>query len=237
MTATYNSEMKKESILVVEDEPSLKEILELYLTREGFEVNAVSNGREAMEALASGHPDLVLLDLMLPEVDGFEITRHIREQGDTPIIMVTARRSEADTIAGLEMGADDYVVKPFSPQEVVSRVRAVLRRSSRNRDDESETALKFDDFLIDPGTRLVKTKGKEIQLTSTEFDLLLQLAQHPKQVFSREQLLEKVWGYSENIDAGTLTVHMRRLREKIEEDPSVPTHIITVWGVGYKFLA
>jgi DNA-binding response OmpR family regulator len=236
MAATYNETMTKEFILVVEDEPSIREVLELYLTRAGFDVKAVSNGREALDVLESGTPDLVLLDLMVPEVDGFQITRHIRERGDTPIIMLTARRGEVDRIAGLEMGADDYVVKPFSPQEVVSRVRAVLRRSSQNGAAKTESALKFMGISIDPGTRMVDVRGKELQLTSTEFDLLLLLAKHPKQVFSREQLLERVWGYSENIDASTLTVHVRRLREKIEKDPSKPMHIITVWGVGSKFL-
>ena len=228
--------MSKERILVVEDEPSIKEILELYLERGGFQVSSVANGREALEALEASQPDLVVLDLMLPEVDGFEITRRIRSSGDTPIIMLTARRSEVDRIAGLEMGADDYVVKPFSPQEVVSRVRAVLRRSTGSAEEKAEGALRFEGFSIDPGTRLVEVHGEEVQLTSTEFDLLLQLARHPKQVFSREQLLELVWGYSENIDASTLTVHVRRIREKIESDPSKPSHIITVWGVGYKFL-
>jgi DNA-binding response OmpR family regulator len=228
--------MSKERILVVEDEPSIKEILELYLERGGFQVSSVANGREALEALEASQPDLVVLDLMLPEVDGFEITRRIRSSGDTPIIMLTARRSEVDRIAGLEMGADDYVVKPFSPQEVVSRVRAVLRRSSGSAEEKAEGALRFEGFSIDPGTRLVEVRGEEVQLTSTEFDLLLQLARHPKQVFSREQLLKRVWGYSENIDASTLTVHVRRIREKIETDPSKPSHIITVWGVGYKFL-
>lgn len=236
MRASYNLAMSKERILVVEDEPSIKEILELYLERGGFQVSSVANGREALEALEASQPDLVVLDLMLPEVDGFEITRRIRSSGDTPIIMLTARRSEVDRIAGLEMGADDYVVKPFSPQEVVSRVRAVLRRSSGSAEEKAEGALRFEGFSIDPGTRLVEVRGEEVQLTSTEFDLLLQLARHPKQVFSREQLLKRVWGYSENIDASTLTVHVRRIREKIETDPSKPSHIITVWGVGYKFL-
>jgi DNA-binding response OmpR family regulator len=172
---------------------------------------------------------------MLPEVSGLEITRWLRERGDTPIIMLTARREEQDRIAGLEMGADDYVVKPFSPQELVSRVRAVLRRTQASSPGSAGKPLVYGNLKIDPQTRLVEVGGSEKQLTAKEFDLLWTLAQHPRQVFTRDQLLDLVWGLSEFIDPSTVTVHVRRLREKVEMDPGNPEHIQTVWGVGYRF--
>jgi DNA-binding response OmpR family regulator len=169
-------------------------------------------------------------------VDGFSFTRWLRERSNVPIIMLTARREEIDRIAGLEMGADDYVVKPFSPQELVSRVRAVLRRTGREQSDtENERELSFDGLSIDPRSRVVKVMGDEVELTAKEFDMLYLLARHPKQVFTREQLLDRVWGGAQYIDPGTVTVHVRRLREKLENDPSNPTRLLTVWGVGYKF--
>jgi DNA-binding response OmpR family regulator len=223
-------------ILIVEDEPSIAEVVGLYMKRAGYQTLLAADGRSAMTLLERHMPDLVILDLMLPEVDGLEITRWIRERSDVPIIMVTSRREEADRIAGLELGADDYVVKPFSPQELVSRVRAVLRRMEKSSARESgERPLTFGGLTINPVTREVTQSGKEITLTAKEFDMLYHLAQHPRQVFSREQLLDRVWGGSEYIDPGTVTVHVRRLREKIEPDPAKPTRLITVWGVGYKF--
>jgi DNA-binding response OmpR family regulator len=178
----------------------------------------------------------VILDLMLPGLDGWEITRWIRSRSDVPIIMLTARSSESDRIAGLEMGADDYVVKPFSPQELVSRVRAVLRRANPSREsDETEQSLAFGDLCIDPQKRLVVVRDQEKNLTAKEFDLLLLLARHPRQVFTRAQLLENIWGLADYIDPGTVTVHIRRLREKIEIDPASPRRLQTVWGIGYKF--
>ena len=227
--------MKDSKILVVEDEPSIREVVSLYLERAGFEVSSVGDGQEAMRALQQGLPDLLILDLMLPNVGGLEITRWLRGQGDTPIIMLTARREEVDRIAGLEMGADDYVVKPFSPQELVSRVRAVLRRTKRTEEYSRAQPLRFDDLSIDPRTRLVEVDGEERKLTAREFDLLWTLARHPRQVFTRDQLLDLVWGVTNYIDPSTVTVHVRRLREKIESNPSDPHHIVTVWGVGYKF--
>jgi DNA-binding response OmpR family regulator len=227
--------MGKNLILVVEDEPSIAEVISLYLRREGFQVAIAPDGRSALAALDQQEPDLIVLDVMLPGLDGFEITRRVRAQGDTPIIILTARRAEADRIAGLEMGADDYVVKPFSPQELVSRVRAVLRRTQGASLEGKEHALVFDDLTIDPQTRLVSVRGDEVLLTVKEFDMLWLLARHPRQVFTRRQLLERVWGLSDYIDPGTVTVHVRRLREKIEADPSNPAHIVTLWGVGYKF--
>lgn len=223
------------NILVVEDEPSIAEVVELYLRRAGYRVQMAKDGGTAMDLLQQQIPDLIVLDIMLPNVDGLYITRWLRERSDVPIIMLTARRTEADRIAGLEMGADDYVVKPFSPQELVSRVRAVLRRTQRSPEVMGEPALVFENFSIDPQTRLVMAKDQEISLTAKEFDMLWELARHPRQVFSRNQLLERVWGISEYIDPGTVTVHVRRLREKIEIDPSNPEHILTVWGIGYKF--
>jgi DNA-binding response OmpR family regulator len=228
--------MSETQILVVEDEPSLAEVVSLYLKRAGFQVQVASSGGQAMSILEKRIPDFVIMDVMLPEVDGLSITRWLRNHSDVPIIMVTARREEVDRISGLEMGADDYVVKPFSPQELVSRVRAVLRRVGRDQPGaESEKALTFDSIQIDPRTRVVIVKESQVELTAKEFDMLYLLARHPKQVFTRDQLLERVWGGAEYIDPGTVTVHVRRLREKIESDSSKPKHLITVWGVGYKF--
>lgn len=228
--------MNEKHILVVEDEPSLAEVVSLYLKRAGFQVQVATDGKKAMSILEKQIPDFVIMDIMLPEVDGLSLTRWLRDRSDVPIIMVTARREEVDRIAGLEMGADDYVVKPFSPQELVSRVRAVLRRIGRDQDGtESERALSFDSIQIDPRTRVVMVKESQIELTAKEFDMMYLLARHPKQVFTRDQLLERVWGGAEYIDPGTVTVHVRRLREKIESDPSKPKHLITIWGVGYKF--
>jgi DNA-binding response OmpR family regulator len=231
--------MSGSAILVVEDEPSISEVVSLYLRRAGFQVITARDGQAALNLLAHGLPDLVVLDLMLPQVDGLAIAHWLRDRSDVPIIMLTARREEADRIAGLEMGADDYVVKPFSPQELVSRVRAVLRRSQRisleGGEEKPERVLDFEDLRIDPQTRLVTVRGNEIVLTVKEFDMLWLLARHPRLVFTRDQLLDRVWGLSDYIDPGTVTVHIRRLREKIEADPSHPEHLLTVWGVGYKF--
>ena len=228
--------MNENLILVVEDEASIAEVVSLYLKRAGYTAQVASDGRQAMTFFERRKPDLVILDLMLPEIDGLSLTRWMRDHSNVPIIMLTARRAEADRIAGLEMGADDYVVKPFSPQELVSRVRAVLRRLGREQaDTEPERSLSFGDLNIDPRSRVVTLKDAPIELTLKEFDMLYLLARHPKQVFTREQLLERVWGGAQYIDPGTVTVHVRRLREKIEVDPSHPTHLVTVWGVGYKF--
>jgi DNA-binding response OmpR family regulator len=227
--------MPETQILVVEDEPSVGEVVSLYLRRAGYAVSVAKDGKTALENLDRQAPALVVLDLMLPGVDGWEITRRLRERGDTPIIILTARRDEADRIAGLEMGADDYVVKPFSPQELVSRVRAVLRRAKAGHADPSEQPIAFKDLRIDPQTRLVTIQGEEKALTAKEFDLLWLLARHPRQVFTREALLERIWGQADYIDPGTVTVHIRRLREKIEADSANPAHLLTVWGVGYRF--
>jgi len=228
--------MNDKTILVVEDEASIAEVVSLYLKRAGFTVQIAPDGKKAMTLFEREQPDFVILDLMLPEVDGLSLTRWLRDRSDVPIIMLTARREEMDRIAGLEMGADDYVVKPFSPQELVSRVRAVMRRLGRDQAEaEHERSLSFDGLSIDPRSRVVKVGGAEIELTAKEFDMFYLLARHPRQVFSRDHLLERVWGGTEYIDAGTVTVHVRRLREKIEADASHPRRLLTVWGVGYKF--
>jgi len=227
--------MAEKTILVIEDEPSIAEVVSLYLRRAGFQVQAASDGQIALDALEQHIPDLVILDLMLPGVDGYSLTRWLRNRSDVPIIILTSRRAEMDRIAGLEMGADDYVVKPFSPQELVSRVRAVLRRGGMDRSEEGDRQLEFGDMSIHPLAREVRVREKSIDLTAKEFDLLMLFANHPRQVFSRDQLLERVWGGSDYIDPGTVTVHIRRVREKIEADPAKPQRLLTVWGVGYKF--
>jgi DNA-binding response OmpR family regulator len=228
--------MNDNTILVVEDESSIAEVVSLYLKRAGYSVQIASDGKQAMNLFERQMPDFVILDLMLPEVDGLSLTRWLRDRSNVPIIMLTARREEIDRIAGLEMGADDYVVKPFSPQELVSRVRAVMRRLGREQpDSQTDRSLEFGDLTINPRSRVVAIHDSPIELTAKEFDMLYLLAQHPKQVFTREQLLERVWGGAQYIDPGTVTVHVRRLREKLEADPSHPTRLLTVWGVGYKF--
>jgi DNA-binding response OmpR family regulator len=228
--------MDETRILVVEDEASIAEVVSLYLKRAGFQVQTASDGRQAIALFERQAPDFVILDLMLPQMDGLSLTRWLRDRSNVPIIMLTARREEIDRIAGLEMGADDYVVKPFSPQELVSRVRAVLRRIGREETESgNERELSFDGLSIDPRSRVVKVMDAEVELTAKEFDMLHLLARHPRQVFTREQLLDRVWGGAQYIDPGTVTVHVRRLREKLENDPSNPTRLLTVWGVGYKF--
>ena len=225
-------------ILVVDDEASVVEVVALYLKREGFTVRVAQDGRSALNAIRDRLPALVVLDLMLPEIDGLEIMRRLRDDAtsDVPVIMLTARRQETDRIYGLELGADDYVTKPFSPAELVSRVKAVLRRArGGSGSDKGERPLQYSDLSIDPKTRIVTVRDQTIDLTATEFNLLWFMVSHPRQVFKRDQLLENVWGFSEYVDPSTVTVHIRRLREKIEVDPSDPTHLLTVWGVGYKF--
>ncbi len=227
-----------ENILVVDDEASVVEVISLYLKREGFKVQTARDGREALDAIQATPPSLVVLDLMLPKVAGMEIMRRLRDDptSNTPVIMLTARSQETDRIYGLEMGADDYMVKPFSPAELVARVKAVLRRSKGGTALQQEgRPLNYEGLKIDPLSRSVEANGEEVELTATEFNLLWFMASHPRQVFSRDRLLENVWGFSEYVDPSTVTVHIRRLREKIEPDPGDPQRLLTVWGVGYKF--
>jgi DNA-binding response OmpR family regulator len=221
----------------VDDEPSIVEVVGLYLQREGYRATVARDGQAALDAVRRERPDLIVLDLMLPKMDGLEVTRRLRGQGDVgiPIIMLTAKGEELDRILGLEMGADDYVVKPFSPQELVSRIKAVLRRVTAAATLGDQRALAFGPLQIDPRNRSVVVGGRECSLTAREFDLLYFLARHPRQVFTRTQLLDQVWGYEYYGDASTVTVHVRRLREKIEENPAEPRWVQTVWGIGYRF--
>jgi DNA-binding response OmpR family regulator len=228
--------MSGKKILIVEDEPSIAEVVSLYLERANFTVRVARDGEAALKILEQHIPDLIIMDLMLPEMDGFTITRWLRERSNVPIIMLTARRDEIDRITGLELGADDYVVKPFSPQELVSRVRAVLRRAGQSQDaTKKEQPVISGNLTIDPLARTVSCGQEKLSLTAKEFDMLYLLVTHPRQVFTRDQLLERVWGEAEYIDPSTVTVHIRRLREKIESDPSSPSNLLTVWGVGYKY--
>jgi len=222
-------------IVIVEDEPSISEVISLYLSRAGYEVTTFSDGLAAFDYFAKTLPDLVILDVMLPGMDGFSLIRNIRDRSEVPVILLTSRREESDRIAGLELGADDYVVKPFSPQELVSRVRAVLRRTQSKTESPTHRIVQTGNLNINPQTREVSANGSEIILTAREFDLLYHLVTHPRQVFSRDQLLESIWGMHDFIDPSTVTVHIRRLREKIELDPTSPVHLVTAWGVGYKF--
>jgi len=221
------------TVLVVDDEPTIRDIVVRYLERDGFATLEAADGNRARELLMTERPDLVVLDLMLPGVDGLELCRWIRTSSQLPVIMLTARGEESDRIVGLELGADDYVTKPFSPRELAARVRTVLRRAEL--DVVADRQLSFEGLAIDSSTRDVTRNDEPLRLTAREFDLLWFLASHPQRVFSREQLMRRVWGYASAVDTGTVTVHMRRLREKIEDDPSRPRHLETVWGVGYRF--
>jgi DNA-binding response OmpR family regulator len=221
------------TVLVVDDEPIVREVVVGYLRRDGFRTLEAGDGNRARELLEADLPSLVVLDLMLPGMDGLELCRWIRARSNVPVIMLTARGEEADRIVGLELGADDYVTKPFSPRELAARVRTVLRRSSSP--TLSDARLSVGALEIDASTREVTKAGEPVRLTAREFDLLWFLASHPRRVFSRSQLMDRVWGYEAALDTGTVTVHMRRLREKIEDDPSRPRFLETVWGVGYRF--
>ncbi|HEY7465153.1 MAG TPA: response regulator transcription factor [Dehalococcoidia bacterium] len=221
-------------ILVVEDEAIVAEVVERFLQREGYETLVVGDGRQALNAFGSFIPDLIVLDLMLPGVDGLEVCRQVRSRGVTPIIMLTARGEETDKVLGLGLGADDYVTKPFSPRELAARVQAVLRRAKSLPVNDAET-LRFGPLRLNSRTRVVDRDGVDLRLTAREFDLLIYLARHAGQAFSRDQLMDAVWDYDFAGDSATVTVHMRRLREKIEEDASRPRYLKTVWGVGYKF--
>ncbi len=224
--------MTNASVLVVDDEPMVLEVLARYLAAEGYAVSTAADGEEALERFAEDGPDLVVLDLMLPKIDGYEVFRRIRERSTTPVIMLTARGDETDRIVGLDLGADDYVTKPFSPREVVARIRAVLRRTGA---EEDRGPIRHGDLEIDGERREVRLRDEPVRLTRKEFDLLHHLASRPGVAFTRTQLLEEVWDFAWDGDSSTVTVHVRRLREKIEDDPSSPRHIVTVWGVGYRF--
>jgi DNA-binding response OmpR family regulator len=243
-------------ILVIEDEKNIVDIIKLYLEQAGYTVLCASDGIAGLELHAREHPDLVILDLMLPILDGMEVCRRIRKWANTPILMLTARQGEDDRIDGLEAGADDYLVKPFSPRELVSRVKAILRRSvttttnpdsygqeTRTNSEEQSAPLtrpleeiRFDALIINIPARRVMANGHQLTLTVKEFDLLVALASSPDRVFTREALLNQVWGYSYLGDGRTVDVHIGTLRKKLEAVPGIPHHIQTVWGVGYKFI-
>lgn len=217
---------------MVEDAEAIRAAVLAGLAEAGFAATGRADGRTLEDDLADVRPDLVVLDVMLPGTDGLELCRWIRSRSELPVIMLTARGEEADRIVGLELGADDYVTKPFSPRELAARVRTVLRRTNGS---TSETErLAFGDIELDAQTRDVRKAGADVRLTAKEFDLLWFLASHPRRVFGRDQLMSRVWGYEAALDTGTVTVHVRRLREKIEDDPSTPRHLQTVWGVGYR---
>ena len=222
------------TVLVVDDEPTILDVVGRYMERAGYETHRASDGPEALRLADECRPDLVVLDLMLPEIDGIEVMRQLHE-GPGPriaVIMLTARGEEPDRLIGLQRGADDYVVKPFSPAELVARVGAVLRRVSPP--DQTAPVIEHGPLRVEPATRCVYLEGEELSLTQREFDLLAYLAVHAGQVFSREQLMEGVWGESYFEDTSTITVHVRRLRAKLGDDPSSPRFIETVWGIGYR---
>ncbi|HLF59936.1 MAG TPA: response regulator transcription factor [Acidimicrobiia bacterium] len=220
-------------VLLVDDEPRIREVVANYLRRDGYNVQTAVDGATARRHLAEFKPDLVVLDLMLPAISGFEVLAEIRRNGDLPVIVLTARAEEADRVAGLELGADDYVVKPFSPRELVARVRSVLRRATPK---PASGPIEFDGVVVDVGRRVATVEGTPVELTAREFDVLAFLVGHARQVFSRSDLLERVWGSSvEWQDPATVTVHIRRIRLKMEENPQSPRWIQTVWGVGYRF--
>lgn len=222
-----------ERVLVVDDEPNVCELVTLYLRREGFQVECRHDGRSGLEEALSGRYQMLVLDLMLPEMDGWEVCRRVRERSTLPILMLTARDDDMEKILGLELGADDYVTKPFNPREVVARVKAILRRA---RDGEAETeSLSFPGLLIDRDQHRVLVADEEVALTPREFDLLWELARSAGRTLTRDQLLERVWGYDFYGDERTVDVHIKRLRRKVEP-PELPyRYIHTVWGVGYRF--
>jgi DNA-binding response OmpR family regulator len=223
-----------ERILVVEDEAMVAEVVERYLRRDGHEVRVAHDGYAALDVFERFQPDLIVLDLMLPGIDGMEVCRRVRERSQTPVIMLTARGQEIDKLHGLSIGADDYVTKPFSPRELAARVQAVLRRAHASSNGDGD-AIVFDGLRINGRERTVEDGRGPVRLTAREFDLLYYLARRPRQVFTRDQLMDAVWDTEFAGDASTVTVHMRRLRSKIEADPSRPRYLKTVWGVGYKF--
>jgi two-component system response regulator ResD len=221
-------------VLIVDDDPALSEVVARYLEREGFEVGLAVDGATGLAVALDTLPDLVVLDVMLPVIDGLEVCRRLRQAAPIPVVMLTARGEENDRIAGLELGADDYVTKPFSPRELTARVKAVLRRASGGLHPIGTRSLRGGGIDIDLVAHEARRRGTPVSLTSKEFDLLVHFLSHPGQAFRREELLESVWGWTFG-DTATVTVHVRRLREKVEDDPSDPRHLLTVRGTGYRF--
>jgi DNA-binding response OmpR family regulator len=236
MAGMSNGDGHRRTVLVVDDEPTIAEVVSRYLERAGYDAPTANDGLEALRLAGEREPDLVVLDVMLPEIDGLEVMRRLgeRDGARTPVILLTAKGEQNDKLAGLRRGADDYVVKPFSPGELVARVDAVLRRVQPPADASAEP-LRFDGLEIDPRARRVARDGAEVALSQREFDLLHFLAAHPGQAFSRDQLMDRVWDAAPLSDTSTVTVHVRRLRAKIEPDPERPRFVETVWGVGYRF--
>jgi DNA-binding response OmpR family regulator len=222
------------TVLVVDDEPIVRDVVVRYLERDGYTALQAASGDEARHLLEREPPSLVVLDVMLPGVSGLELCRWIRSRSDLPIVMLTALGEEADRIVGLELGADDYLTKPFSPRELAVRVRNLMRRTAPPTLNRTQT-IAFGDVVIDPIARVAHKGDELLRLTLKELDLLLFFASNPRQVFSRDQLMDRVWGYQSALDTGTVTVHIRRLRKKIEDDASRPHHLETVFGVGYRF--
>ncbi len=233
----YRGPVADADVLVVDDDPTVAEVVARYLEREGYAVTTCGDGAAGLQHVLVSPPALVVLDLMLPGLDGLEVCRRLRETSDVPVIMLTAKGEAADRITGLERGADDYLAKPFSPRELVVRVNAVLARTRGGAPAGREAAagpLCAGPIVLDERARTVSVHELPVALTVREFDLLAFLVHHPGEVFRREDLLRRVWGYTFG-DTSTVTVHVRRLREKIERDPSAPVHVVTVWGVGYRF--
>ncbi|MDD4569193.1 MAG: response regulator transcription factor [Tepidanaerobacteraceae bacterium] len=225
--------MQDIKILVVDDEKRIVDLVRIYLEREGFLIDGAYNGQQALDMISKSAYDLIILDLMLPVLDGLTVCKEIRKKYDTPVIMLTARGEEFDKVLGFELGADDYVVKPFSPRELTARAKALLRRTQSKKDSQNET-LTFPNLVIDPDARVVKVQGKEVSLTPKEFDLLHFLAKNRDRVFNREKLLEEVWGYDFYGSLRTVDTHVKQLREKLGRS-SAASYINTIWGIGYKF--
>ncbi|HHW55733.1 MAG: response regulator transcription factor [bacterium] len=225
----------REKILIVDDEDTILEFLRINLEKNGFTVVAAGDGHEALRLARQEQPRCILLDVMLPGLDGFEVLRELRKTMDVPVIMLTAKGDDIDKILGLELGADDYVTKPFNPRELVARIKAILRRVDKAAANTEEGIITVGDLILDLERHRVEVRGKAVDLTPKEFELLELLMSNPGKVFSRDALLSQVWGYDYFGDTKTVDVHIRRLREKIEVDPSSPVNILTVWGVGYKF--
>jgi len=232
----YHRDVSASHVLVVDDDPTVVDVMTRYLHLEGFGVTSVGDGTAALEAARSRLPDLVILDLMLPRMGGLDVLRHLRSLGPVPVIMLTALGEEEDKLTGLDLGADDYVTKPFSPREVTARVKAVLNRTgpATNQASRAPSLLECDNLVVDLAAREVRVEDRPVVLTVRELDLLAFLMANPRVAFRREELMEAVWGWAYG-DTSTITVHIRRLREKVERRPSAPNHIVTVWGVGYRF--
>jgi len=230
--------MSYAKILIVEDEKEISNLVKDYLTASNYDVIVANDGEEGIQKFRTENPDMAILDIMLPKIDGFEVCRTIRQESRIPIMMLSARKEDTDKILGLGLGADDYITKPFSPRELIARVQSHLRRYSElSEPTESSDSLVVGDLEIDPKAYIVKVRGEEIPFSVKEFEILHYLALNMNQALSREKIFESIWGFNEYGDINTVTVHVRKIREKIEEDPSTPKYIETIWGIGYKFKA